>query len=144
MNCVKRSQVSRLQKFQNHTLRIIFRETLTHPTFDLHTRANLLSLALRREACILRIVNIKLIKGDNVFRTAIRTDNRTRDGTKGGIKLHLDPPKLERFKKLINYVGPSLWNMLPEDCRANQWPPAIKSNIQRFLWDKFKRMGRTH
>lgn len=143
VNCVKTSQINKLQKLQNHALRVIFRSGLTHPTFELHTRSNLLSLALRREACILRIINIKLIKGDEVFTIVTKKDNRTRDGTKCGVKLKTELPKLERYKKSINYVGPTLWNALPDHCKTNHWPPAFKRNIKMYLWEKFKLSGST-
>lgn len=59
---VKTSQISRLQKLQNQALRIVYRAELMYLTYFLHTRGNLLSLALRRGACILRIVNMNLLR----------------------------------------------------------------------------------
>lgn len=100
-----------MQKLQNQALMIVFRAEPTHPTFALHTHANLLLLALRREACILRIINIKLIEGDKVFAMTTIKDNRTRGGSIIGVKQHVELPKLVRYKKSLNYVRLTLWNM---------------------------------
>lgn len=136
------NQTKKLQKVQNQALRTIYRTTPLHPSYSLHLLANLLSLDFRKVACLLRIINIKLLKGDGVFKVANR-DTRTRDGVRVGVKLATDFPRLERFKRSINYNGPAIWNSLPANCLENQWPPAFKSKVKNHLWIKFKERGST-
>lgn len=72
----KRNQIKKLQKVQNRALRLCYKTEFNNSAYDLHIRANLLSLKCRKHANILRIINSKLIKCDNTF-IFISKDNRT-------------------------------------------------------------------
>lgn len=62
---------------------------------------------LRRKACPQDIINIKLIKGNGTCVFASKDDR-----PRGGVKLKLELPFYERFKKSLSYVGQQLGNEL--------------------------------
>lgn len=77
-----KGHVSKLKKIQNKCLRLCFPQDSWYPAYPLHLRADLLPLRLRRECCILNLLNKKLIKGDGTFEVDERISNRALGGTK--------------------------------------------------------------
>lgn len=129
-----KQHIIRLQKIQNKILRLCFNTERVFPSFQLHTRARLLSLDLRQACSLLNFINIKLLKGDTTYEFDDRKDNRVRDSK---WKLKVTFPKTERFKKSICYTVPTLWNKLPKECRENHMPLVFKKSVRRAYWAIF-------
>lgn len=79
-------------------------------------------------------MNMKTLRGDSAFPVVNRTDNRTRSS---GIRMEVNFPRTERFKRSISYAGPIAWNALPTDVRENLYPVSFKNNVKKFYWNVF-------
>lgn len=113
--------------------------TLPFPSIVRPYLSPYLSLDMRRNYHLLNFMNLKLVKGDKVFKFDSWKDNRTR----GGSRLEMCFPHTEMFKKSLSYYGPRISNELPLECKQNHMPNshAKKRSLKKYFLTKFKERG---
>lgn len=114
---------------------IVFSQRQSISSLPTAPGGNLLPLRLRRESCLLDLMNKKLFKNYGTFHVDARTSNRAR----GGRKVAVTFPKTETFRKSAAYTGPRLWNKLPAECTENAVPWIFKRNLKRYYPEHFKK-----
>lgn len=114
--CARKSIIERLQKIVNRSLRICYRAKYDESNFNLHVRAQLLPLRLRRKIATLNqmyLVNQRLAKErERNVTTELRSLRMpTRQSKSNFIKCEF--PRSEWYRKSLVYQGPRYWEILP-------------------------------
>lgn len=134
---------TKLQRLQNRALRICFRANRYDRNFDLHVRAHLPTLELRRNFDTLKYIPQKdlLLDFTNVTISGIPEDNNPnslpRTLSRSSPLINTDRPNSEKFRKSLIYSGCSLWNSLPPDLRNLADHKAFKASIERHLYQPY-------
>ena len=110
-NTANKDRLEKLQRVQNRCLKICMNLDMRHDTDELHTLAEMPKLQNRRTAHINNFMYKRLSKPNLRDTRNIRT--RAHDAP----LLKLNVPKVEAYKRSIEYAGSLQWNNLPKEER---------------------------
>ena len=106
------AEQTKLQRLQNAALRTVYRQDNYARVYDLHIRANLLPLKLRREITLIKIMHTKVYNNEGICVRNLNTRNYD------GPVMDICRPNSKRFSKSVAYRGPVSWNQLKPDLRC--------------------------
>ena len=101
----------RLQTLQNKGLRCALGKGLECGSDELHNEAKLLKLKHRRQQ---HLLNHMFDQAQNAKNYRQRPSSGVKMRSQNKKLLKIKRPYTERFKKSFGYLGPKLWNALPE------------------------------
>lgn len=141
--CTDRAR-TKLQRMQNRALRICLKAEGRTRTADLHTRARLAPLDLRREFDILKIFH-KKVYSNNRYTDGhtILTVEQSHDSDVPVTRSHTAPtiqiprPSNEKFRKCLLYTGATLWNNLPTNLRNMVDYNSFKCLLKRAIYSPY-------
>ena len=110
-NSANQEGLEKLQRLQNRCLKICMNFNARHNTKDLHVSTNTPMLKVRRECHINNFMFAKVQKGHLVDDRDIPT--RAHDAPMCKVKV----PKIETYKRSVEYAGAVRWNSLPVNIR---------------------------
>ena len=106
-----KGQLDRLQRLQNKCLKVCMRLERRHETENVHVRAHLPRLGVRREAHLCNFMFKRKEAGKHLNTRNVRT--RLHDAP----VFDLGAPNNETYKRSVKYKGARTWNSLPADVR---------------------------
>lgn len=111
----RNSVLNKLQKIVNRGLRICYRTNYYESNYNLHVKARLLPLRLRRKLATLNqvyLMNQRLLKG-SPLKDGIDFISRkvTRHNKLNYIRCEF--PRFEWYRRSVVYQGPKYWEILP-------------------------------
>ena len=101
----------RLQTLQNKGLRCALRRDITTSTVDLHEEAGLLKLKDMQNQHLINFMYDMASNVENLRQPKLEGVNTNSSNKK---ILKVKRPKTECFKKCLAYLGPKVWNALPD------------------------------
>ena len=110
-NSANNEGLDKLQRLQNRCLKIFKRLNVRHNTKNLHNITNTSMLKDRRIAHLNNFMYGRLSRENTLDQRDIRT--RAHDAPMFLVKV----PKLEAYKRSVEYTGAIQWNNLPPDVR---------------------------
>lgn len=129
---VNASCLDKLQKLINRGLRICLKLPYTSNVAEMHVRAKLLPLKLRRCISLMKLMHTISRDPENIVA---KRDRFTRSEL--GITLKCPFPYTEMFRKCISYQGPVRWNELPRVLRDIDAPDMFKVKVKDYYLEKF-------
>ena len=124
----------KIQTLQNKALRIALKKDNTYGTDDLHKKAKLQKLKIRRRIhLLLHMYQYSQLSNFNGWKK--RTGIRARSShTK---TMLLKKQNIGRFKKSVEYQGPKYWNALPKNIQLSdnyyQFKQRVTSHLNKNL-----------
>lgn len=125
------SQLSKLQKLQNRALRVCFLSNRYTSNLELHKRANVLPLSLRRKLDMYKFMFKRMaISHDNYGNT-----NCIRPSTRYGVARppNIIHPKTSKFHRSVTYLAPFLWASLPNETKLLDDPDKFNSAVRKLI-----------
>lgn len=107
--------IERLQKIVNRSLRICYKSSYDESNFNLHLKAKLLPLRLRRKIATLSqmfLVNQRSLKENLKVTPDFRTTQMTTRQSKLNV-IKCEFPRSEWYRRSLVYQGPKYWEILP-------------------------------
>ena len=111
-NTACKEGLDKLQRLQNRCLKICINVNIRFDTNELHTRTNMPMLQARRTAHLNNFMYRRLAKTELLDRRDIRT--RAHDAP----LLRVAIPKVEAYKRSVEYAGSLQWNTLSKSERS--------------------------
>ncbi len=116
---------NKLQTLQNRALRIVFRHEILS-TNDMHTRAQIDGLELRREQHMLR----EMLNRSKIYAYMDRNKVNTRARVGPMLKI-TKTTTAKAQQRAPNYIGGKLWNALPATIRLSKTALEFKMRLKR-------------
>ena len=126
---------TKIQRLQNRTLRIIYKQDNYVNMYDLHNTANLLPLKLRREIALLKIMFSKIQDRQGLQLRELTT--RAHDGP----IMNVSKPASSRYIKSVAYRGPTTWNRLKPELRCLRDKNSFVSAIKCYFWETYRTLN---
>ena len=126
---------TKIQRLQNRTLRIIYKQDNYVNMYDLHNTANLLPLKLRREIALLKIMFSKIQD-----RQGLQLRELTTTAHDGPI-MNVSKPASSRYIKSVAYRGPTTWNRLKPELRCLRDKNSFVSAIKCYFWETYRTLN---
>ena len=126
---------TKIQRLQNRTLRIIYKQDNYVKMYDLHNTANLLPLKLRREIALLKIMFSKIQDRQGLQLRELTT--RANDGP----IMNVSKPASSRYIKSVAYRGPTTWNRLKPELRCLRDKNSFVSAIKCYFWETYRTLN---
>ena len=123
-----KGQLEKLQRLQNKCLKVCMRLERRHATEDVHTRARLPKLGVRREAHLCNFMFKRKEAGKFLNVSNVRT--RLHDAP----VFDLGAPNNEAYKRSVKYAGATTWNSLPTEVRNIKTYELFKSHQKRNMF----------
>ena len=120
----------KLQTLQNKSLRCALLSDQDESVNELHKRARLQKLKIRREQHLLSHMYDLAIAGKHVKKPK-SVGVKTRSQNKRMLKL--GKPNTEKYKKSLAYAGPQKWNALPEQYHHVKSRSLFNNRIKRLV-----------
>ena len=125
------AEQTKLQRLQNAALRTVYRQDNYARVYDLHIRANLLPLKLRREITLIKIMHTKVYNNEGICVRNLNTRNYD------GPVMDICRPNSNRFSKSVAYRGPVSWNQLKPDLRCINDKYVFVKAIKSYFWELY-------
>ena len=126
-NAADKDGLEKLQRVQNRCLKICMSLDMRHDTDDLYTLTGMPKLQTRRTAHINNFMHKRLNKPELLDNRDIRT--RAYDAP----LFKLSVPKVEAYKRSIEYVGSLQWNNLPNEERNIKDSDTFKARQKQYM-----------
>ena len=95
-------------------------------TDELHVKADLLRLKYRREAHLMNLM-FDLSKVSGKLKRPNKFGVSTRSSARKLFKIR--KPRTEKYKKSASYIGPKVWNLLPDHIQQTDVKTEFKCKI---------------
>ena len=125
------AEQTKLQRLQNAALRTVYRQDNYARVYDLHIRANLLPLKLRREITLIKIMHTKVYNNEGICVRNLNTRNYDDP------VMDICRPNSNRFSKSVAYRGPVSWNQLKPDLRCINDKYVFVKAIKSYFWELY-------
>lgn len=134
------NQLSKLQKLQNRALRICFLSNRYISNLELHKRANVLPLCLRRKLDMCKLMFKRMLNAERVTGTITHTRPSTRYGvSRPPVFTH---PKTSKFLRSVTYSAPLLWASLPNELKVLNDPGKFNSAVRKLVQAEIETLSR--
>ena len=129
VDSVPKSHIKQLQTVQNKGLRTCLRvKPLEMSTNALHKKCKIERLCPRRKRHLVSLI-YKVAQDPN---NRVLQNNRTRSDKK--VKLKVERPKREKYKKGPLYRGMGLWDQIPSDIQKSESGYIFKTKIMKIVF----------
>lgn len=130
--------VERLQKLVNKSLRICFYGARDANVVDMHLKARILPLKVRRNIALMKIMYGRILNERNSISV-----NKSCTRTRGSIypRLEIPFPKSESFRRSVTYQGPARWLALPNKLKLYESLEEFSKNLKEWYIAEFVQCG---